>query len=36
MVGAALAYRLFGHVQVRVDIWLHPFEYYGKGTNDRG
>ena len=26
--GALLAYRLFGHVQIRVDTWLHPFDYY--------
>jgi cell division protein FtsW (lipid II flippase) len=26
--GAAIAYRMFGHVRVRVDTWLHPFEYY--------
>ena len=25
-IGGALAYRLFGHVQVRFDVWLHPFE----------
>ena len=28
--GAILAYYLFGHVQTRFDIWLHPFDYYGK------
>ncbi|MDO9497393.1 MAG: FtsW/RodA/SpoVE family cell cycle protein, partial [Nocardioides sp.] len=26
--GAFVAWRLFGHVQDRVDIWLHPFDYY--------
>ncbi|WP_139980587.1 FtsW/RodA/SpoVE family cell cycle protein [Nocardioides litoris] len=26
--GAALAYRMFGHVRTRVDTWLHPFDYY--------
>ena len=25
LAGAFTAYRLFGHVQERVDIWLHPF-----------
>ncbi len=25
--GAVAAYFLFGHVQTRVDIWLHPFQY---------
>ena len=24
--GCALMYRLFGHVRIRVDIWLHPFD----------
>lgn len=33
--GAALAYTLFGHVRVRFDIWLNPFDYYGPGTSDR-
>ena len=28
--GAFVAWRLFGHVQDRVDIWLHPFDYYNK------
>ena len=32
--GAALAYRLFGHVRERFDIWLNPFDYYGDGTDD--
>ena len=26
--GATLGYRFFGHVRVRFDIWLHPFQYY--------
>ncbi len=34
--GAYTAYRLFGHVQSRVDIWLQPFAHYGDGTDDRG
>ena len=25
-IGGALAYRLFSHVQIRFDVWLHPFE----------
>lgn len=25
-VGGALAYRLFGHVQIRFDVWLKPFD----------
>jgi cell division protein FtsW (lipid II flippase) len=33
--GAAIAYRLFGHVRDRVDIWLNPFAHYGPGTDDR-
>jgi cell division protein FtsW (lipid II flippase) len=27
MVGAVVAWQLFGHVQDRVAVWLHPFEY---------
>jgi cell division protein FtsW (lipid II flippase) len=32
--GALLAWRLFTHVQARVDIWLDPFDHYGEGTDD--
>ena len=30
--GALFAWRTFGHVQDRVDIWLHPFKYYNNAT----
>ena len=33
--GALIAWRLFPHVQSRVDIWLDPFGHYGAGTDDR-
>jgi cell division protein FtsW (lipid II flippase) len=36
IAGAALGYRLFAHVRVRFDTWLHPFDYYGEGTDDSG
>jgi cell division protein FtsW (lipid II flippase) len=29
--GAAVAYRIFGHVQTRVDTWLDPFAYRDEG-----
>ena len=31
-LGAFVAYQLFGHVQQRVSVWLHPFDY----RNDQG
>ena len=34
--GALAAWRIFGHVQTRVDIWLDPFAHYGAGTDGRG
>lgn len=30
--GAVAAWRTLGHVQSRVDIWLHPFQYYHAQT----
>jgi cell division protein FtsW (lipid II flippase) len=32
--GALVAWQVFSHVQTRVNVWLHPFDYYGPGTND--
>ena len=29
--GASIAYRVFGHVQLRVDTWLDPFAYRDEG-----
>ncbi len=34
--GAYAGYRIFPHVQTRVNVWLHPFDYYGEGTDGRG
>jgi cell division protein FtsW (lipid II flippase) len=34
-IGAYAAYRLFGHVQVRVEVWLHPFSYYDDASGAR-
>ena len=33
---AYVAWRLFAHVQLRVDLWLDPWSLYGDGTSDRG
>ena len=30
LAGAFLAYKLFSHVAIRVDVWLQPFDYYDK------
>ena len=37
-VGAVLAASTFGHVQARVDVWLHPFdpEIYGRNPGGSG
>ncbi|QJW35171.1 FtsW/RodA/SpoVE family cell cycle protein [Cellulosimicrobium protaetiae] len=37
-VGAVLAASTFGHVQARVDVWLHPFvpEIYGRSPGGSG
>ncbi|HSV67662.1 MAG TPA: FtsW/RodA/SpoVE family cell cycle protein [Mycobacteriales bacterium] len=32
MAGAFVAYHLFGHVQVRVEYWLHPFDHRADAT----
>ncbi len=32
LFGALAAWRTLSHVQARVDIWLHPFEYYRNQT----
>jgi cell division protein FtsW (lipid II flippase) len=32
MVGALTAYKVIGHVTERVDIWLHPFDYYQQAS----
>nr|WP_157570941.1 FtsW/RodA/SpoVE family cell cycle protein [Nocardioides insulae] len=28
--------KYMAHVKTRIDIWLHPFSYYGEGTTDAG
>ncbi len=33
---AYAAWRMFSHVQLRVDLWLNPWAQYGDGTSDRG
>ena len=32
VAGAYLAYQLFGHVQVRMEYWLHPFQHRADAT----
>ncbi len=37
LAGAFVAWRIFGHVQSRVNLWLDPFAYYGgEGIRDTG
>ena len=35
MIGSYVAYLLFGHVQVRVLLWLHPFSQHALAVSDQ-
>jgi len=35
-IGAFVASQAISRVALRTDIWLHPFEHYGEGTDDLG
>jgi cell division protein FtsW (lipid II flippase) len=35
LAGAMAAYRVESHVQVRVDTWLHPFDYYSDASGGK-